>query len=77
MVCVGRSLHRREYHFAVPSSLWHADGYHKLIRWKIIIHGGIDGFSRLITYLHASTNNRAANISNQCDTIQTPIQNSN
>lgn len=24
-----------------------------------MIHGGIDGFSRLVVYLHASTNNRA------------------
>ena len=54
-----RALHRREYHVAAPNSLWHVDGYHKLIRWKIVIHGGIDGFSRLITYLRASTNNRA------------------
>ena len=54
-----RTLHRREYHVAAPNSLWHVDGYHKLIRWKIVIHGGIDGFSRLITYIRASANNRA------------------
>ena len=34
-------------------------GYHKLIRWKIVIHGCIDGKTRLITFLHASDNNRA------------------
>ena len=28
-------------------SLWHIDGYHKLIRCKIVIHGGIDGYSRM------------------------------
>ena len=39
--------------------LWHIDGHHSLIRWRIVVHGGIDGFSRLITYLHCSTNNRA------------------
>ena len=38
--------------------MWHLDGYHKLIRWNIIVHGGIDGYSRLIMYLKASTNNR-------------------
>lgn len=27
-----------------------------------MIHGGIDGFSRLIVYLHASTNNRASTV---------------
>ena len=38
------------------------DGYHKLIRWRIVIHGGIDGFSRLITYLKVSTNNQASTV---------------
>ena len=54
-----RVLHRRVYSVESPNSLWHLDGYHKLIRWKIVIHGGIDGYSRLITYLQAATNNRA------------------
>lgn len=30
-----------------------------LIRWGIVIHGFIDGYSRLITGLRASNNNRA------------------
>ena len=33
-----------------------------LFRWRFIIHGGIDGFSRLIVYLHCSTNNRASTV---------------
>lgn len=28
-------------------------------RWRIVIHGGIDGYSRLVVYLQASANNRA------------------
>ncbi|KAF7653786.1 hypothetical protein LDENG_00078580 [Lucifuga dentata] len=48
--------HRR-YSAEAPNSLWHIDGNHKLIRWRIVIHGGIDGFSHLIVYLNASTNN--------------------
>ena len=28
----------------------------------MVIHGGIDGFSRLIVYLHCSTNNRASTV---------------
>lgn len=32
------------------------------IRWRIVIHGGIDGFSRKIMYLKASTNNQAATV---------------
>lgn len=35
-------LHRRAYQV---DSLWHLDGYHKLIRWRIVIHGGIDGYN--------------------------------
>ena len=54
-----RALHRREYHVAGTNHLWHVDGYHKLIRWKIVIHRGIDGYSRLIPFLRASTNNTA------------------
>lgn len=55
-------LHRREYYVKSPNSLWHIDGHHKLIRWKIVIHGGIDGYSRLITFLQASSNNRAETV---------------
>ena len=55
-------LHRRKYHVRSPNSLWHLDGYHKLIRWKIVIHGGIDGYSRLITYLRVAGNNRASTV---------------
>lgn len=52
-----QALHRREYHVPMPNSLWHIDGHHKLMRWRIVIHGGIDGFSRLPVYLRASANN--------------------
>ena len=53
-----KTLHRRQYSVI---GLWHVDGYHKLINWKIVIHGGIDGYSRLIVYLKAA-NNRAATV---------------
>lgn len=35
---------------------------HIYFRWRIVVHGGIDGFSRLIVYLSAATNNRAATV---------------
>ena len=54
-----RSLHRRVYSVPSANALWHIDGYHKLIRWRFVIHVGIDGFSRLITYLNVAVNNRA------------------
>ena len=38
------------------------DGNHKLIRWYIVIHGGIDGYSRMVVYLKATTNNRACTV---------------
>ena len=34
---------RRVYNIPMPNSLWHIDSYHKLIKWRIVIHGGIDG----------------------------------
>ena len=40
------------------------DSHHKLIRWRIVTHGAIDGYSRLIVYLHASTNNQARTVYN-------------
>ena len=49
----------------VFSLLRHIDGNHKLIQpYRIVIHGGIDGFSRLVVYLKASTNNRPATVLN-------------
>ena len=54
-----RVLHRRKYSVCMPNSLWHIDGHHKLIRWRIVVHGGIDGYSRLVVYLSASANNKA------------------
>lgn len=47
---------RRAYIVRGPNSLWHLDGHHSLITWKFVIHGVIDGFSRLITMLHCLTN---------------------
>ncbi|KAF7310367.1 hypothetical protein HMN09_00578700 [Mycena chlorophos] len=55
-------IRRREYRVLGPNSLWHHDGQHGLIRWGIVIHGFIDGYSRLITGLRASNNNRAGTV---------------
>ncbi|PPQ79843.1 hypothetical protein CVT24_003646 [Panaeolus cyanescens] len=53
---------RGKYHVSRPHALWHIDGHHKLIQWGIVIHGVIDGYSRKITGLRASTNNRASTV---------------
>ena len=55
-------LHRCTYSVCMPNSLWHIDGYHKLIKWRFVIHGGIDGYSRLPVYLHASSNNKSETV---------------
>ena len=34
------TIQRRVYNVSGPNALWHIDGLHALIRWKIIIHGG-------------------------------------
>ena len=54
---IGRSVRtryaicRRTYNVTGPNHLWHIDSNHKLISWRFIIHGCIDGFSRTIIYL--------------------------
>ena len=57
-----QAIHRREYQVANPNSLWHIDGYHKLIKWRIVIHGGIDGYSRVPVYVVASDNNKSTTV---------------
>jgi hypothetical protein len=45
-------LQRRVYNVQGVNYLWHVDTNHKLIRWRLVIVGGIDGFSRMIMYLN-------------------------
>lgn len=40
----------------------HIDGNHKLVRWRMIFHGCVDGFSRTIIYLQCLKNNRASSV---------------
>lgn len=61
-LAVAPPIHRRTYSVPGPNHLWHIDGNHKLIRWRLVIHGGIDGFSRLATYLVCANNNRAETV---------------
>ena len=44
------------------NALWHIDTHHSLVRWRLVIAGGIDGYSRLITYLHCFDNNQASTV---------------
>ena len=55
-------LKRRVYNVKGPNYLWHIDTNHKLNRWHFLICGGIDGFSRLITFLACTNNNKAKTV---------------
>ena len=57
------TVSRRAYAVAAPNSLWHIDGHHSLVNWGFVIHGGIDGYSRMIVFLKCSTNNRSETVS--------------
>ena len=67
---IGRSMRRRYaicrrvYNVRGPNHLWHIDSNHKLISWRFVIHGCIDGFSRTIIYLKCCANNRASTVLN-------------
>ena len=50
------------YHSDGPNCVWHLDGYHKMVRWRFVIHGAIDGFLRSMVYLTCADNNRATTV---------------
>ena len=52
-------IRREKYNVPAPNSLWHIDSHHSFIRWGFVLHGVIDGYSRLITFLQCSTNNKS------------------
>ena len=55
-------IRHRIYSTPHPNAVWHLDGNHKMIRWRLVIHAGIDGFSRLITYIKCANNNLASTV---------------
>ena len=56
------TIRRRIYSVPHPNAVWHIDGNHKLIRWRLVVHAGVDGFSRMIVFAKCSDNNRAATV---------------
>lgn len=60
-----QTVRRRVYSVDSPNSVWHLDGNHKLIRWKLVVHGGIDGKTRTIVFLKCAPNNRADTVLHQ------------
>ncbi|XP_066921422.1 uncharacterized protein [Clytia hemisphaerica] len=57
-----KTVRRRKYNVKGTNVLWHIDGNHKLIKWGLVIHGGIDGYSRRIVFLNCSSNNKASTV---------------
>lgn len=54
-----KAIKRREYNAAGPHHIWHIDGHHKLIKYGLVTHGCIDGFSRTVIYLQCNDNNKS------------------
>ena len=55
-------IRRRVYSVPCPNYVWHIDGNHKLIRWRMVLHHAVDGFSRLVLFGKCSNNNRASTV---------------
>ena len=56
---LARALHRRVYRVPSPNALWYMDSNHKLVHWRFVVHGLIDGFSRMVLHLHVAGSNKA------------------
>ena len=35
-----------------------------MFRWRIVVHGGVDGYTRIPVYLKCSDNNRSSTVPN-------------
>lgn len=57
-------IQRQPCSVAGLNSLWHNDGTHSLIKWKFIVHAFIDGYSRVVTGIKCSTNNKSETVLN-------------
>lgn len=55
-------ISRRVYSVPRPNEVWHIDGNHKMIHWRLVIHAGIDGFTRCIVFIKCSNNNCASTV---------------
>lgn len=74
---VSHPITRRVYQVPGPNALWHHDGQHSesstlyanihshrvvMIRYRVVIHAFIDGYSRFVTGIQANDNNRAQTV---------------
>ena len=58
-----RRIRRRVYSVPCPNFIWHLNGNHKLIRWRFVVHVGIDGFGRFVVLCQCSDNNTYQTVS--------------
>ena len=65
---IGRALRkryaikRRVYDVGSANELWHIDSNHKLIAYRFVFHGCIDGYSRMLLYTKCTTDNIATTV---------------
>ncbi|CAC5365815.1 unnamed protein product [Mytilus coruscus] len=56
-------LHRRVYNVMGPNHLWHIDTNHKLVRWRFVIIGGVDGVANFGVPLRVRSDKGLENVS--------------
>ena len=64
-LCWRSVIHCRKYSVPFSNAKWHKDGSHKLVRWKLVVHMCVDGYSWLIVYTHCPDNNHAETVLDQ------------
>ena len=47
-------IKRRVYSSPHSNAVWHIVGNHKMIRWRLVIHAGVDGFSCCVVYINCA-----------------------
>lgn len=57
--------------FYTISKKWSKCTFLHICRWRVVVYSGIDGFSRLILYLTAATNNKAQTV---LDSFQSAVE---
>lgn len=57
-----KTIKRRVYNSKGIHHVWHMDGWHKLIKYGLVVHAAIDGCSRFVVFCNCSSNNYAMTV---------------
>ena len=57
-----KQIKRHIYQSPFPNYVWHVDGNHKMICWRLLVHHSIDGFSRMVVFAKCSSNDCATTV---------------